>query len=114
MEILRPSVESSLEALAADLARVNDPSLSPGLRRAIKRRRMFIKRGGRKGEGAAEVGTIFKGTTRRWVRAEWVWVGGWSILETEATDVCVRVCVGVFKRCAFMAPSLETPQITTR
>ncbi|GIM11145.1 hypothetical protein Vretimale_14678, partial [Volvox reticuliferus] len=62
---IQPVVESSFSALAADLARVNDPSMPLQLRRAILRRRMFERKGGRKGEGAAETGSVFKGATRR-------------------------------------------------
>ncbi|GFR52663.1 hypothetical protein Agub_g15257, partial [Astrephomene gubernaculifera] len=65
VQCIRPSVESSLTALAADLARVSDPALPRSLKRAIQRRRMFARRGGRKGEGAAEVGSVFKGATKR-------------------------------------------------
>ncbi|GLI63795.1 hypothetical protein VaNZ11_006880, partial [Volvox africanus] len=62
---MQPAVESSLSALAADLARVNDPAMPLQLRRAILRRRMFERKGGRKGEGASETGSVFKGATRR-------------------------------------------------
>ncbi|EFJ49086.1 hypothetical protein VOLCADRAFT_90359 [Volvox carteri f. nagariensis] len=65
VSLIQPAVESSLSALAADLARVNDPSLEPSLKRAILRRRMFARKGKRKGEGAAETGSVFKGATRR-------------------------------------------------
>ncbi|KAG2491648.1 hypothetical protein HYH03_010018 [Edaphochlamys debaryana] len=63
--VIRPAVEASMAATEADLARVNDPSLPAELRKAIQRHRMFARRGGRKGQGASEVGSVFKGQMRR-------------------------------------------------
>lgn len=49
---LLPAVQASLESLAADLARVGDGALPVELRRAVQRKRMYLRRGGRKGEAA--------------------------------------------------------------
>ncbi len=56
VDAILPAAASSLTALAADLARVNDPALPPELRRAIHRQRMFAKKGGRKGAPALRGG----------------------------------------------------------
>jgi hypothetical protein len=47
---LQPSVEASLQAIAADIARVSDPSLPRPLRDAINRRRRAFRNGTLRGE----------------------------------------------------------------
>ncbi|GAX74553.1 hypothetical protein CEUSTIGMA_g2003.t1 [Chlamydomonas eustigma] len=62
---LLPVMTESLSLLESDIMALKDPSLPPEVLKAVVRRQFLLSKGGRKGEGAQETESVFKGAFRR-------------------------------------------------